>query len=49
VTPLLGLQVRAAYGDAAMWDGVAVLSLVAAACGATAARGRVRPLVAVPR
>jgi predicted MFS family arabinose efflux permease len=40
VTPFLGLQVRAAYGDAAMWNGVALLSLVAAACGATAARGR---------
>ena len=40
VTPFLGLQVRSAFGDAAMWAGVAGLSLVAATAGAAAARGR---------
>src|SRR5919198_3020017 len=36
--PFLGLQIRAAYGDAAVWDAVAALSLVAAALGAAACR-----------
>src|SRR5919202_1720138 len=36
--PFLGLQIRAAYGDAAVWAAVAVLSLVAAAMGAAACR-----------
>ena len=40
VTPFLGLQVRSAFGDAAMWAGVAGLSLVAATAGAAAARER---------
>lgn len=40
VTPFAGLQLRHAFGDAVMWDVVAVLSLVAAAAGAIAARGR---------
>jgi predicted MFS family arabinose efflux permease len=40
LTPFAGLQIRAAFGDAAMWDVMAALSLVAAAAGAMAARGR---------
>jgi hypothetical protein len=40
LTPFLGLQVRHAYGDAAMWASVACISLFAAAGGAAAARGR---------
>jgi predicted MFS family arabinose efflux permease len=40
VTPFLGLQVRSAFGDAAMWAGIAGLSLVAATAGAAAARER---------
>jgi dipeptide/tripeptide permease len=40
VTPFLGLQARSAFGDAAMWAGIAGLSLVAATAGAAAARGR---------
>jgi predicted MFS family arabinose efflux permease len=40
ITPFVGLQIRAAFGDAAMWDVVAVLSLVAAAAGAAVTRGR---------
>jgi predicted MFS family arabinose efflux permease len=36
--PFLGLQIRAAYGDAAVWAAVAALSLVAAAMGAAACR-----------
>lgn len=38
LTPFVGLQIRHAFGDAAMWDCVAVLSLVAAAAGAGIAR-----------
>jgi predicted MFS family arabinose efflux permease len=41
LTPFVGLQVRHAFGDGAMWDCVAGLSLVAAAAGAGAA-GHVR-------
>jgi predicted MFS family arabinose efflux permease len=40
LTPFAGLQIRAAFGDAAMWDVMAALSLVAAAAGAIVARGR---------
>jgi DHA1 family multidrug resistance protein B-like MFS transporter len=40
VTPFVGLQIRHAFGDAAMWDVLAVLSLVAALAGGLAARGR---------
>jgi hypothetical protein len=36
--PFLGLQIRAAYGDAAVWSAVAALSLVAAVIGAAACR-----------
>jgi predicted MFS family arabinose efflux permease len=43
VTPFLGLQVRHAFGDEAMWAGVAAISLVAAVAGAAAARGRRLP------
>src|SRR5581483_137995 len=38
LTPLLGLQVRAAYGDGAGWATFAVLSVIAALLGATACR-----------
>jgi predicted MFS family arabinose efflux permease len=38
LAPFLGLQIRAAYGDAAVWAAVALLSLVAAAMGAAACR-----------
>jgi predicted MFS family arabinose efflux permease len=37
LTPFAGLQTRAAFGDTAMWAGVAAVSLVAAAAGAVAA------------
>lgn len=40
LAPFFGLQVRSAFGDAAMWTCVAAISLVAGATGATAARGR---------
>jgi MFS family permease len=40
ITPFLGLSVRQAYGDAAMWWGVAGLGVVAGALGVLAARGR---------
>jgi predicted MFS family arabinose efflux permease len=36
--PFLGLQIRAAYGDAAVWAAIASLSVVAAAIGAAACR-----------
>ncbi len=39
LTPFLGLQVRAAYGDAAMWMCVAVLGVTAGITGLIAARG----------
>ncbi|HEY4348066.1 MAG TPA: MFS transporter [Gaiellaceae bacterium] len=38
LTPFAGLQTRAAFGDSAMWVGVAAVSLVAGAVGAFAAR-----------
>jgi len=40
LTPFAGLQIRAAFGDAAMWRAVAVVSLVAAVAGAAVARER---------
>src|SRR5438270_4459328 len=38
LAPFLGLQIRATYGDAAVWAAVAALSLVAAVIGAAACR-----------
>jgi MFS family permease len=38
LAPFIGLQIRAAYGDAAVWTAVAALSLVAAVIGAAACR-----------
>jgi DHA1 family multidrug resistance protein B-like MFS transporter len=38
LAPLLGLQVRQSFGDAAMWTVVASLSVIAAATGAAACR-----------
>jgi hypothetical protein len=38
-TPFLGLQVRAAYGDATMWVCVACVGVVAGILGVVAARG----------
>jgi MFS family permease len=40
LTPFFGLQLRSAYGDAAMWRAVAVISVLAAITGAAAAWGR---------
>ncbi len=40
ITPFAGLQIRNAFGDAAMWDTIACLSLVAALVGVLATRGR---------
>jgi MFS family permease len=40
LTPFAGLQIRAAFGDAAMWRAVAVVSIVAAVAGAAVARER---------
>jgi predicted MFS family arabinose efflux permease len=40
VTPFVGLQLRAAFGDAAMWDVVGGVSLVAALAGAAVTRRR---------
>ena len=40
LTPFAGLQIRAAFGDAAMWRAVACVSIVAALAGAAVARGR---------
>jgi predicted MFS family arabinose efflux permease len=39
LTPFLGLQVRGAYGDSAMWMCVAVLGVTAGITGLVAARG----------
>ncbi len=39
VGPLVGLQIRSAYGDTAMWIGFAAIAVVAAATGAAAVRG----------
>jgi MFS family permease len=40
LTPFFGLQLRSAFGDAAMWRAVAVVSVLAAIAGAAAAWGR---------
>ena len=40
LTPFAGLQIRATFGDAAMWRAVAVVSIVAAVAGAAVARER---------
>ena len=40
LTPFFGLQLRHAFGDAVMWEGVAVISVLAAIAGAAAAWGR---------
>jgi MFS family permease len=40
LTPFAGLQLRAAFGDAAMWRAVAGVSIVAALAGAAVARER---------
>jgi MFS family permease len=37
--PLVGLQIRHAYGDTAMWIGFAAIAVLAAATGAAAVRG----------
>ena len=39
MTPFLGLQVRAAYGDATMWMAVAAVGVIAGILGLAAARG----------
>jgi len=39
LTPFLGLQARAAYGDATMWMGVACVGVLAGLTGFVAARG----------
>jgi hypothetical protein len=39
LTPFLGLQVRGAYGDSAMWMCVAALGVTAGITGLVAARG----------
>jgi predicted MFS family arabinose efflux permease len=39
LTPFLGLQIRAAYGDSTMWTCVAVLGVTAGITGLIAARG----------
>jgi predicted MFS family arabinose efflux permease len=46
LTPFFGLQARHAFGDAAMWGGVAAVSVIAAVAGAAAAWGR-DPVTAV--
>ncbi len=40
LAPLFGLQIRAGFGDGAMWLGFAAMSVVAAATGWAALRGR---------
>jgi dipeptide/tripeptide permease len=40
LTPFAGLQIRAAFGDTAMWLAVAAVSIVAGAAGALVARER---------
>ena len=40
LTPFFGLQMRHAFSDAVMWDGVAVISVLAAVAGAAVAWGR---------
>jgi predicted MFS family arabinose efflux permease len=41
--PFLGLQIRAAYGDSAMWASVAAVSVLAGVTGALAVRGKREP------
>ncbi|MEP6976786.1 MAG: MFS transporter [Thermoleophilia bacterium] len=43
LTPFLGLQIRAAWGDAAMWKSAAAISVLAGVAGALAVRGRREP------
>ena len=43
LTPFLGLQVRAAWGDSAMWASAAAISVLAGLAGAAAVRGRREP------
>jgi predicted MFS family arabinose efflux permease len=43
LTPFLGLQVRHAYGDARMWESVAVVGVLAGIFGLLAARGHDQP------
>ena len=38
LAPFLGLQIRASFGDAAVWTAVAATSVLAAATGAAACR-----------
>jgi predicted MFS family arabinose efflux permease len=48
LTPFLGLQVRGAYGDSAMWVCVAAVGVLAGIFGLLAARGRSTSAVASP-
>jgi predicted MFS family arabinose efflux permease len=41
--PFLGLQIRAAWGDATMWEAAAVVSVLAGVSGALAVRGKREP------
>jgi MFS family permease len=43
LTPFLGLQIRAAWGDSTMWVSAAAISVVAGLAGAAALRGRPEP------
>jgi len=43
LTPFLGLQIRAAWGDSAMWKSAAAISVLAGIAGALAVRGRREP------
>jgi predicted MFS family arabinose efflux permease len=43
LTPFLGLQIRAQWGDSTMWVSAAVISVVAGLAGAAAVRGRREP------
>jgi predicted MFS family arabinose efflux permease len=43
LTPFLGLQVRAQWGDSTMWVSAAAISVVAGLAGAAAVRGRREP------
>ena len=46
--PLVGLEIRQAYGDNAMWLGFAVIAVLAAITGAVAVRGRAAEARPVP-
>jgi hypothetical protein len=46
--PLVGLQIRHAYGDTAMWVGFAAIAVLAALTGALAVRGHDTRMAAVP-